>query len=63
MRGLGTDHVISGPMRGLKKLHSMALTDTETHRLTDIVTLRRVGRFREYYHMIIYSLAYESFIK
>ena len=24
----GTDHVISGPIRGLKKLHPMAQTDT-----------------------------------
>ena len=34
-RGLGTDHVISGPMRGLKKLQLMAHTD----RQTDIQTL------------------------
>ena len=31
MGGLGTDHVISGPMRGLKILHQMA----HTHRQTD----------------------------
>ena len=30
MRGLGTDHVTLGPMRGLNKLHPMALTDTQT---------------------------------
>ena len=34
MRGLGTDHVISGPMRGLKKLHPMAQTDRQTHTYT-----------------------------
>ena len=34
MRGLGTDHVISGPMRGLKKLHLMAQTTRETDRQT-----------------------------
>ena len=27
MRGLGTDHVISGPMTGFKKLHVRAQTD------------------------------------
>ena len=32
----GTDHVNSGPMRGLeKKLHLMAQTDTQTDRHTD----------------------------
>ena len=35
MRGLGTDHVISGTMRGLeKKLHPMAQTDTQTDMAT-----------------------------
>ena len=30
MRGLGTDHVISRPMRGVKKkLHPMAQTDEQ----------------------------------
>ena len=36
MRGLGTDQVISGPVGGLKKLHLMAHTDTQT----DMATLR-----------------------
>ena len=30
MRGLGADHVISGPMRGLKKMHPMAQTNKQT---------------------------------
>ena len=30
MRGLGTDHVNSGPIIGLKKLHPIAQTDTQT---------------------------------
>ena len=30
MSGLGTDHVISGPMRGLKNLHPMAHTNRQT---------------------------------
>ena len=30
MRGLGTDHEISGPMKRLKKLHLMAPTNTQT---------------------------------
>ena len=33
MRGLGTDHVISGPM------HPMAHTNTHTHTQTDMATL------------------------
>ena len=37
MRGLGTDHVISGPMRGAKKLHPMA---KQTNSQTDMATLR-----------------------
>ena len=41
MQGLGTDHAISGPMRVLEKnLPLMAQTDTQTHRRTNIVTLR-----------------------
>ena len=48
MRGLGTDHVISGQMRGLKKLHPMA----ETHRHTDrhgnsMTESAQWGRFSE----------------
>ena len=36
MRGLDTEHVISGPMRGLeKKLHPMAQTDRQTDTQTD----------------------------
>ena len=35
MRGLGTDHAISGLMRGLKKMHLMAQTDKLTNKLTD----------------------------
>ena len=35
MSVLGTDHVILGPMRGLKKLHPMAHTNTHTHTQTD----------------------------
>ena len=35
MRGQETDHVISGQMRGLKKLHPMAQTDKLTDELTD----------------------------
>ena len=38
MRGLITDHVISGPIRGLKNLHSMAQTDTQTDRHHDSKT-------------------------
>ena len=38
MRGLGTDYVISGPMRGLKKLLSMAQTDQQTDRHGDYMT-------------------------
>ena len=34
-RGLGTDHVISGPMRGQKKLHPMAQRNSWTWRLCD----------------------------
>ena len=40
MRGLGTDHVISGQMRGLKKMHPMAQTNRQTDTQTDIATLR-----------------------
>ena len=32
MRSLGTDHVFSGPTRGLKKLLLMAQTDRQTDR-------------------------------
>ena len=39
MRGLGTDHVISGPMRGLKKT-AFDGTDRQTDRQKDIATLR-----------------------
>ena len=35
MRGLGTNHVISGPMRGLKKLHSISQTNRQTDKQTD----------------------------
>ena len=36
MRGQETDHVISGPMKGLeKKLHLMAQTDKQTHTQKD----------------------------
>ena len=35
MRGLGNDHVISGPMRGLKKLNLMAQTDGHGDSMTD----------------------------
>ena len=35
MRGLATNHVISGPLRGLKKLHLM----TQTNRHTDMATV------------------------
>ena len=31
----GTDHLISGPMGGLKKLHPMAQTNRQTHTQTD----------------------------
>ena len=34
MRGQETDHDISGPMRGLKKLHLMAQTKRQTDRQT-----------------------------
>ena len=36
MRGRWTDHVISGPMGGLKKLHPLGQTDKPT----DMVTLQ-----------------------
>ena len=38
MRGLGTDHVISGPMRGLKKTASDG-ANRQTNRQTDMATL------------------------
>ena len=38
MRGLETDHVILEPMRGLKKLHTMAQTDTQTDGHSDSMT-------------------------
>ena len=42
MRGLGTDHVISGPMRGLeRKLHPMVQTDRQTNTQTDRQTDRQ----------------------
>ena len=38
MRGMGTDHVSSGQMRGLKKtLHPMAQTDGRTWQLYDLI--------------------------
>ena len=40
MWGLGTDHVISGPNRGLKKNCIRWRKHTHTDRLTDIVTQR-----------------------
>ena len=51
MRGLGTDHVISGPMRGLKKTASNG-ADKQTHRHTDghgdsMTELALWGRFSE----------------
>ena len=40
MRVLGTDHVILGQMKGLKKIMlPMAQTDRQTYRQTDIATL------------------------
>ena len=39
MRGLGTDHVISGPRRGLE-INVMARDNTQTYRHTDIATTR-----------------------
>ena len=44
MRGLGTDHVISGPMTGLKKLHLMTQEDRQTDRQTDGQTDRQTDR-------------------
>ena len=41
MRGLGTDHVISGPLRGLKKTGSVGAnrqTDRQTDRPSDSTT-------------------------
>ena len=47
-KGPGTDHVISGPMRGLKKLQQMAQTDTHTdgHR-NSMTKSAQWGRFIE----------------
>ena len=50
--GSGTDHVISGPMRGLKKMHPMAqtnkLTNTHTDGHRDYMTeSAQWGRFSE----------------
>ena len=48
IRGLGTDHVISLPMRGLKKLHPIAHTDTQTDGHADYMTESvQLGRFTE----------------
>ena len=42
MRGMGTDHVISGPIRGLKKLHPMAQTDRHGN---SMIEAAQWGRF------------------
>ena len=39
MRGLGTDHVTSGPMRGLEKIAREGDTHIHTDRHTDIQAL------------------------
>ena len=56
MRGLGTDHAISGPMRGLKKLHTMAQTDKQTdnhgHSMTE---LAQWGQFSEQIYLLVFQ--------
>ena len=49
MRGLGTDHVISGPITGLKKnLHLIAQTDRQTDRQCNSMTdSAQLGQFSE----------------
>ena len=44
MRGLATDHVISGPMKVLKKLHWKAQTDRHGNTMTESA---QWGRFSE----------------
>ena len=47
-RGLGTDHVISVPMKGLKKLHQMARTDRQLDGQCNFMTeSTQCGQFSE----------------
>ena len=39
MRGLGTDYVIAGPMRGLEKKNVFDGANRQTNKQTDIATL------------------------
>ena len=57
MRGQETDHVNSGPMRGLKKMYPMAQTNRQTNRQTDghgdsLTELAQWGRFSENYENV-----------
>ena len=55
MRGLGTDHVIVGPMRGLKKMHPMAQTNRQTSGHRDSMTeSAQWGRFSENHVKILF---------
>ena len=52
MRGQETDHLISGPMRGLKKLQPMAQTNRQTEKQTgghrdSMTESAQWGRFSE----------------
>ena len=65
MRGLGTDHVISGPMRGLKKMHPKAHTTTHRRKLRfktesapweNMVLILVIGIAFSFFHRLRYWL-------